>query len=208
MAVAISDGYVQTALGASNDGDQLLSCCHVLWGHDTPITCVDINSDLDVIVSGSQDGTVCVHTIRRGEFIRSFRPSCLGDDKASVSRVALDTTGNMVVHMNDGGLYSYTVNGVELASANAGETIHDMCICSNGEFLVTGGDDCQVRIRTVCDLKVNAELDLTRHGPVRCIAMTPDDLNPASQYLFIGSDNGSITLVDRDPDLVGLTVQT
>jgi WD40 repeat protein len=34
MSVALSDGYVQTVLGASNDGEQLLSCCHVLWGHD------------------------------------------------------------------------------------------------------------------------------------------------------------------------------
>ena len=31
--------------------------------------------------------------------------------------------------------------------------------------------------------------------------MTPDDMNPINQYLFIGSDDGSITLVDRDPDL-------
>lgn len=202
MAVALSDGYVQTALGASNDGDQLLSCCHVLWGHDTPVTCVDINSDLDVIVSGSEDGLVCVHTIRRGEFIRSFRPTNLGDSKASVTRVSLDATGNMVVHMSDGGLFSFTVNGVELASTDAGETIHDMKLCSNGEFLITGGDNCQVYIRSFSDLAVRAMLDLSRHGPIRCIALTPDDMNPVNQFLFIGSDDGSVTMVDRDPDLV------
>ena len=202
MAVALSDGYVQTALGASNDGEQLLSCCHVLWGHDTPVTCVDINSDLDVIVSGSEDGLVCVHTIRRGEFIRSFRPPKQGDVKASVVKLALDATGNMAIHMSDGGLYSYTVNGVELASIDAGEVIHDMNICSNGEFLVTGGDRCKVYIRTFADLTVRAMLDLSRHGPIRCIAITPDDMNPVNQFLFIGSDDGSVTLVDRDPDLV------
>lgn len=199
MAVAISDGYVQTALGASNDGDKLLSCCHVLWGHDTPVTCVDLNSDLDLVVSGSADGLVCVHTIRRGDFIRAFRPPSLEDQgKAAVVKVVLDRTGNMVIHMSDGGLYTYTVNGVELASVDCGEHINDMKICSDGEFLVSGGDGCQVLIRTVSDLAIRAKLDLSRHGPIRCISVTPDDMNPVNQYLFIGSDDGSITLVDRD----------
>lgn len=215
MAIALSDGYIQTALGASTEVDQLLSCCHVLWGHVTPITCVDLNSDLDVAISGSQSGLVCVHTIRRGEFIRSFRPPSLASltdlssnhnqhrqsssSATDVSKLAIDGTGTFVVHMLDGGLHTYTVNGVCLCSIDAGEKLHDMQICSGGEMLVTGGEKCQVHIRTLFDLQVCATLDLSSHGPIRCIAMTPDDLNPVSQYLFIGSDDGMITVVDQDP---------
>jgi hypothetical protein len=29
--------------------------------------------------------------------------------------------------------------------------------------------------------------------------LTPDDLNPVPQFLFIGSEDGSITVVDQDP---------
>ena len=203
MAIALSDGYVQTALGASNDGEQLLSCCHVLWGHESPISCVVLNSDLDVTVSGSQSGLVCVHTIRRGEFIRSFRPPALSNRSSSpppvASKLALDTTGTLVVSMQDAGLHSYTVNGVRLCTVDAGEHLYDMKICSNGEMLVTGGDRCQVLIRSTVDLSVCAMLDLTRHGPIRCLSLTPEDLNPVPQFLFIGSEDGMITVVDQDP---------
>jgi Beige/BEACH domain/WD domain, G-beta repeat len=202
MAVALSDGYVQTALGASNDGEKLLSCCHVLWGHETPITCVDLNSDLDIAVSGSESGLICVHTVRRGDFVRSIRPPALNTGSTSVaaSIVALDSTGNFAVHMEDGGVHTFTINGVRLCGKDAGETLHDMKICSFGEMLVTGGDKCQVSIRKVVDLRICATLDLTRHGPIRCIALTPDHLNPIGQFLFVGSEDGSITIIDKDPD--------
>jgi hypothetical protein len=200
MAVALSDGYVQTALGGSN-GDQLLCCCHVLWGHDTPVVCVGLDSDLDVVVSGSQSGLVCIHTIRRGEFIRSHRPPSL-DGRVSagaVSKIAMGIHGNFVLQMEDLGLHTFTINAVRLCSVDAGEPLNAMVLCSNDEMLVTGGDRCQVLIRTVFDLQVCATLDLSRHGPIRSIALTPDDLNPIQQFLFIGSDDGMITIVDEDP---------
>lgn len=201
MAIALSDAYVQTALGASNDGEQLLSCCHVLWGHESPITCVVLNSDMDVSVSGSQSGLLCVHSLRRGEFIHSFRPPTLSSHGTSpaVSKLALATTGTLVVSMEDGGLHTFTINGVRLCSVEAGDKLHDIKLCSNGEMLVTGGDRCQVLIRTTVDLQVCAMLDLGSHGPIRCLALTPDDLNPVPQFLFIGSEDGSITVVDQDP---------
>lgn len=206
MTVALSDGYVQTALGASNDGDQLLSCCHVLWGHDTPITALGLDSSLDAVASGSQAGKVCIHTIRRGDFIRSFHLPSASDPSSvcdvAVQKIAIDSTGNLVIHMHDFGLHTYTVNAVRLSSINAGELLYDMCICSSGEILVTGGVNCQVVIRSVHDLQVLSMLDLTRHGPVRCIGLTPDDLNPTRQFLFIGSDDGMITIIDEDPATV------
>lgn len=196
MAISLSDGYVQTALGQSIDGDQVLSCCHVLWGHDSPITCVDLSSDLDVAVSGSAGGRICVHTVRRGEFVRSFNPTTkLG---VAVSKIALDDHGRMVVHMHDHSLHTYTVNGSQICSIDAGERIHDMKIAR--EVLLTGGDHCHIYIRDLMTLKVLSGLDLSRHGPIRCISLTPDDLNPIPQHLFIGSDDGMISFVDREED--------
>ena len=74
-----------------------------------------------------------------------------------------------------------------------------MQICSNDEILVTGGDRCQVLVRRLIDLQVCSMLDLSRHGPIRCIEFTPTELNPVEQFLFIGSDDGMITIVDEYP---------
>jgi WD40 repeat protein len=193
MAIALSDGYVQTALGASNDREQLLSCCHVLWGHETPISCLALSSDLDVAVSASLGGTICVHTVRRGNFIRSIY---LG---VSVRSIVLDSHGIFVAHTQDGFLHVYTINDVFLCSADAKEHLHDLKITSNGQILITGGDKGHVVVRSVHDLAVLSMLDLGRHGPIRCISLTPAELNPIPQFLFIGSDDGLVTIVDRDP---------
>jgi len=61
--MALSDGYIQTALGISTEGEQLMRCCHVLWGHDSPVVMVDFNLDLDVAVSSSESGWICLHTL-------------------------------------------------------------------------------------------------------------------------------------------------
>lgn len=105
--------------------------------------------------------------------------------------------------MQDRSLHTYTVNGMRLCTVDAGEKLNDMKMCSHGEILVTGGARCQVLIRTVCDLAVCAALDLSRHGPVRCIGLTPADLNPTPQFLFIGSDDGMITIVEEDLERYG-----
>ena len=157
LAVSLADGYIQTALGHSTDGEHILCCCHVLWGHEGPVSCVHLSSDLDVVVSGSLDGRICVHTLRRGEFIRSFKPATKPTSSpVPINKVALD------------------------------------------EVLITGGDRCHVYIRDLTTLKILSGLDLSRHGPVRSISLTPDDLNPTPQHLFIGSDDGMISIVDRE----------
>ena len=212
MAVALSDGYTQTALGSPNDGDQLLSCCRVLWGHSEAIMAIAVNSSLDAVVSGSQAGLVCVHTIRRGEFLRSFKPPSVADAEnasaGAVRKIALDSFGNLVLHMHDLGLHSYTVNAVRLSTVHAGERLLDMLICSCGEILVTGGMNCQVMIRSVSNLHVLSMLDLSRHGPIQCLGITPDDLNPTKQFLFVGSDDGMVTIIDEDPAHYGRSSAT
>lgn len=197
MAVALSDGYMQTALGHRTDAEQILNCCRVLWGHETPITCVDLCPDLDVVLSGSLGGKVCIHSLRRGDFIRSIRPHTkTGNGQVAVAKIALEKHGRFVVHTNDGMLHTFTINGVCLCTADAGELIHDMVI--TGEVLVTGGDRCHVYIRDLVTLKILSGLDLNRHGPIRSISLTPGELNPIPQHLFIGSDDGMISIVDRE----------
>ena len=194
LAVALSDGYTQTAIGQKTSENQILGCLHTLFGHESPISCVDLSTELDVVASGSVDGTVCIHKLRTGTFVRAFKPSSKPD--VSIRRISLERHGRMVIHTSDLRLLTYTVNGFRLCTTNAGEQIHDMKI--SGEVLITGGEKCHVYIRNLSTLKVLSGLDLSRHGPIRCLALTPESLNPLPQHLFIGSDDGMISIVEHD----------
>lgn len=50
------------------------SLLHVLYGHDAPITCVCASAALDAIVSSGEDGTLVMHTLGGGEYIRTITP--------------------------------------------------------------------------------------------------------------------------------------
>ncbi|XP_065193649.1 neurobeachin-like protein 1 [Sycon ciliatum] len=53
-----------------------------LFGHDAAVTSVAISVELDIALSGSQDGTVIIHTIRQGIYVRTLAP---GQELASRS---------------------------------------------------------------------------------------------------------------------------
>ena len=202
MAAVLSDGYIQTALGRRPNENQVLTCCHVLVGHESPITCVALSSELDIAVSGSIGGKICIHKLRTGEFVRSFHPSTTTSAKkryretVPIMKIVLEKHGRMVVQTGDYRLYTYTVNGVGLCSVNAGEQIHDMKI--TGEVVVTGGENGHVYIRNLTTLTILSGMNLSKHGPIRCVTFTPEELNPLPQFLFIGSDNGMISIVEQD----------
>lgn len=204
MASVLSDGYTQTALGRRPNENQVLTCCQVLVGHESAISCVALSSELSIVVSGSIGGKICIHKLLTGEFVRSFDPSTPktgrnGDgDKipVAVTKIVLEEHGRMVIQMGDYQLYTFTVNGVCLCSVNAEEQIYDMKI--TGEVVVTGGENGRVYIRNLTTLKILSGLNLSKHGPIRCVSFTPDDLNPLPQFLFIGSDDGMISIVEQD----------
>ena len=46
----------------------------VLCGHDKPVTCVALSVDLDIAVSGSEDGTVNIYTVKEGYYMKTIIP--------------------------------------------------------------------------------------------------------------------------------------
>ena len=50
---------------------------YILYGHDDSVTCVAINPELDVVVSGSDDGSVIIHNLRDGSYVRSIVDSAM-----------------------------------------------------------------------------------------------------------------------------------
>lgn len=203
FAASIADGVVQP--GDDESEDELLKCCHVLLGHTTPISCLAISTPLDVVVSGSQDGTLCLHNIRSGKFIRSLhinavtnevKNSC-ADNGIPVVKLAIHSDGIFVAHLCDGSLHVITVNGHRLASLNLGEMLNSMIICPVSWTLITGGEKGLARMWDLHDLGAKCTIDVSTYGQITSMLLVPAENSPASQFLCVGSENGLLSIVFR-----------
>lgn len=67
---------------------------HILYGHNEEVTCVAIDIGLDVCVSGSNDGSCIIHTLRNGKYIRSiYHPK-----HCPITLVAISPMGHIVFY--------------------------------------------------------------------------------------------------------------
>jgi len=93
---------------------------HILYGHDDGITCVDVSSDLDIVVSSSRDGTLNVHSLFRGHYIRSIRPQIENSQGAypRLTWTGVASCGQIVTYCDTNStLYLYSINGKYLSEA-------------------------------------------------------------------------------------------
>ncbi len=82
----------------------------VLTGHDQPVACAVISAELGLVISGSTDGPILVHTTF-GDLLRSLdSPRGL----TSPLNLALSREGVVVAHFPGGHVASYTANGNRL----------------------------------------------------------------------------------------------
>jgi len=185
--LAQDSGYIQFLI----DEEPYLQCIHILWGHEAPITCLALSTDLDLVVSGASDGCICVHRVRKGRFVRNI----YHDSLTEVNLLAISCNGDIVVHSKkDQSLFLFSLNGTFLAEMNDFiQSINDMSITADGEILVLAGDGGCLSFRTLEDLAFRSLIDLHADGGITSIAFTPDN-----QYIIVGSKNGKITIV-TDP---------
>lgn len=203
FATSIADGVVQP--GDEKSEDEFLRCCHVLLGHATPISCVAISTKLDLVVSGSRDGTICLHSIRSGRFIRSLHINAVSNEVENgcagngipVVKLALHSDGIFVAHLCDGSLHAITVNGHHLASIKMGEMLNCMTICQHSSTLITGGEKGLTRMWNVHDLDAKCSVDVSKYGQITSMLLIPTDDSPISHFLCVGSENGLLSIVFR-----------
>ncbi|XP_053569691.1 neurobeachin-like protein 2 isoform X2 [Bombina bombina] len=168
----------------------------VLYGHDDEVTCVAISTELDMAVSGSKDGTVNVHTIRRGLFMRCIKPPCESSLPLSVSHLMVGLEGQIVFQTIIEGrtslkdkftLHLYSVNGKHLSSVSLDEQVSALCITQ--DFVVFGTMQCSLQIRDLQSLTL-AVSPLPMKVPVHCVSVTKEN-----SHILLGLDDGKLIVV-------------
>ncbi|XP_027560675.1 neurobeachin-like protein 2 [Neopelma chrysocephalum] len=168
----------------------------VLYGHDAEVTCVAISTELDMAVSGSKDGTIITHTVRRGLFIRSLRPPGESCVPAVLSQLAVGPEGQVVAQstagqrpcLKDGfALHLYSVNGKLLASVPLEQEVTAMCLTE--EFVVLGTAQCGLEIRELQSLRP-AVPPVPMRVPVHSVSVTKE-----KSHILVGLEDGKLIVV-------------
>ncbi|EDO41753.1 predicted protein, partial [Nematostella vectensis] len=109
----------------------------ILTGHEQPITCVDVNAALGLVVSGSQEGPCLVHTVSGDRLYTLHGP----DDCVRPRLVRLVPGGLILVNYTDdsGHLAVYTINGLMRAKRKLDDHVLSLALPRDGNFMLVGG---------------------------------------------------------------------
>nr|XP_057907467.1 neurobeachin-like protein 1 isoform X2 [Doryrhamphus excisus] len=168
----------------------------VLYGHTDEVLSVSISTELDMAVSGSRDGVVIIHTVRKGQYVRCLRPPCESSLPLSILHLVVSWEGHLLVHTSLEGkatlkdkntLHLYSVNGKHLCSEPLKEQMTDMCV--SGEFVVIGSEQGYLSIRDLYSLSLCAE-PMAMRVPVCCVSVTKEQ-----SHVLVGLQDGKLIIV-------------
>ena len=107
----------------------------ILHGHNDEVTCVCINVELDIAVSGGKDGRVIVHSLRKGMYVRSLK----GGSNKPVTLVRVNGDKIVTYTASDLTVRVYGLNGMVLSSFETKERLSCLTVSREGKYLVMGG---------------------------------------------------------------------
>lgn len=166
---------------------------HILCGHDDVITCLHVSVELDIVISGSKDGTCIFYTLREGRYVRSLQhPSGCSLTKLVVSRhgrIVLYADGDLSLHL-------YSINGKHIASSDSNGRLNCLELSCCGEFLVCAGDQGQIVVRSMNSLEIVRRYSGTGKI-ISSLTVTPEEC------IIAGTKDGSLLLYSIDNPYLG-----
>lgn len=169
----------------------------ILYGHNSQVTCVDLSQELDIVVSGSSEGIVLIHTLKQGTYIRTLVPH-LPDAETGHFSVAFvgiaASNGNIVIAGKLPGksgahhsvLYLYTINGKLVKRARLEDETSHMYLDEDRVVLGGAGGSLEIRDTNYINLKHKLRLK------TGVLSVSKD---PRSQHLFVTTTDGKLLIL-------------
>ncbi|KAK7808080.1 hypothetical protein U0070_026517 [Myodes glareolus] len=145
----------------------------ILYGHTDEILSVGISTELDMAVSGSRDGTVIIHTIQKGQYMRTLRPPCESSLFLTIPSLAVSWEGHIVI-------YSSLEEKPALKDKNM---LHVFSI--NGKYL--GSQVLNEQISDILNLSITP---LAMRLPIYCVSVTKE-----YSHILVGLEDGKLIVV-------------
>uniref|UniRef100_A0A0K8W1H1 Neurobeachin-like protein 1 n=1 Tax=Bactrocera latifrons TaxID=174628 RepID=A0A0K8W1H1_BACLA len=143
-----------------------------LYGHDDAISSVAIYTELDMVVSGSLDGTVNVYTIQDGQFVRTLKPIGCTETCVQISFVTVSYHGHIAFSALDDTSHSvhvYSINGTSLGSKYVSGRVTGLDTAT--DYLVVADDAGDITMSRLHGLK--PVFDIPLHIPIQTVVVTP-----------------------------------
>ncbi|TKW23149.1 hypothetical protein SEVIR_4G274600v4 [Setaria viridis] len=165
---------------------------HILCGHDDIITCLFVSTELDIVISGSKDGTCIFHTLREGRYVRSIQhPSGVG-----LSKLVASQHGRVVLYSeNDLSLHMYSINGRHIASSATSGRLNCMELSCCGEFIACAGEKGHIVLRSMHSLDTVWRYD-GAGKTITSLAVTPEEC------ILAGTKDGSLLVFSIETPLL------
>lgn len=170
---------------------------HILCGHDDIITCLCASNELDLVISGSKDGTCVFHTLQEGRYVRSIRhPS-----GRPLSKLVASRHGRIVLYADDLSLHLFSINGGHISTAESNGRLCCLELSSCSDFLVCAGDQGQIIVRSMNSLDMLVKY--TGFGKsISSLVVTPEECFVA------GTKDGSLLVYSvENPQLRKASLQ-
>ncbi|XP_034139078.1 neurobeachin isoform X18 [Drosophila guanche] len=159
-----------------------------LTGHEQAVTSVVISAELGLVVSGSSNGPVLIHTTF-GDLLRSLDPP---SEFHSPELITMSREGFIVINYDKGNVAAYTINGKKLRHETHNDNLQCMLLSRDGEYLMTAGDRGIVEVWRTFNLAPLYAFPACNAG-IRSLALTHDQ-----KYLLAGLSTGSIIVFHID----------
>ncbi|KAJ3447163.1 beige/beach-related [Anaeramoeba flamelloides] len=182
--------------------DKIISTKAILYGHTDEITCVDFNSDFDIVVSGSKSGKIIIHSFRNACLVRSIERSNLDKDnvkgsvnsnvngnirKCPISLIKITNQGKILFY--DQKIYLYNINGKLCSIANPVHRITSWVITNDDQFLICSTEKGNIQIRWLYNLKIIKTYNF--RGKINTLCLSHDE-----RFIFAGFQDGKV-LIDK-----------
>uniref|UniRef100_A0A9J7YW25 Neurobeachin n=1 Tax=Cyprinus carpio carpio TaxID=630221 RepID=A0A9J7YW25_CYPCA len=160
----------------------------VLTGHDYEVVCVSVCAELGIVISGAKEGPCLVHTIT-GDLLRALE----GPDSCVLPRlISVSNEGHCIIYYDRGQFCNFSINGKLLAQMDINDSTRAILLSSDGQNLVTGGDNGVVEVWQACDFKQLYVYPGCDAG-IRAMDMSHDQ-----RTLITGMASGSIVAFNID----------
>ncbi|XP_077449030.1 neurobeachin a isoform X5 [Stigmatopora argus] len=160
----------------------------VLTGHDHEVVCVSVCAELGLVISGAKEGPCLVHTIT-GDLLRALE----GPEPCRAPRlISVSSEGHCIIYYERGRFCNFSINGKLLAQMEVNDSTRAVLLSSDGQNLVTGGDNGVVEVWQACDFK---QLYIYPGCDAGIRAM---DLSHDQRTLITGMASGSIVAFNID----------